>query len=467
MKLSIGLGSLGLAVALHGLVWAARPPTTESLADDPSVPAPQVAQAPPGPTDAPPAVVTPPPPAAASGPVIVMPPEEPPAAKSAPGQVEPEPEPPPVPRGIDPQLASNQAFATNLGAGRRIPIGAYGEAMMLSMEKETQLTLRRVVLFFGYQFSDWASVYSELEVENVSEFEIEQSYLEFKPFKKLKLGLRVGLILIPLGIINLYHEPPTFNGVDRPQVDQLILPSTWRELGAGVFGTILTGLHYQVVAVAGSDGSKFTAGGAIGPGLARGFTLNTQNWALAGRLNFNRILGLDVAAGFYYGTANQKDVNLQGIQVGLIEADARFTRWGLSLRAEYARIFINGADKITQLIRATSPTASAVGSAAQGFYAEAGYNLLHALVRTEQQVVVFGRYEYVDTRAELPNVTDPGHTEALQFLTAGLTYRPKLELAIKFDYRRTLAGYDTTDADGSHRYSLGSNRYSLGVAFMY
>ena len=36
--------------------------------------------------------------------------------------------------------------------------------------------------------------------------------------------------------------------------------------------------------------------------------------------------------------------------------------------------------------------------------------------------------------------------------------RPKLELAFKFDYRRTLGGNDG---------SGGNDRYSLGIAFMY
>src|SRR5262249_6498597 len=156
-------------------------------------------------------------------------------------------------------------------------------------QNQTQFRLRRVVLFFGYHFADWASVYSELEVEDISHFEIEQSYLELKPFKKLQLGLRVGLVLIPLGIINQFHQPPTFNGVDRPTVDQLIIPTTWRELGAGIFGTVFGGLHYQLYAVAGADGSKFTADGGIGPGLSRGFDINTQNFAVTGRVNYNGI----------------------------------------------------------------------------------------------------------------------------------------------------------------------------------
>jgi hypothetical protein len=48
--------------------------------------------------------------------------------------------------------------------------------------------------------------------------------------------------------------------------------------------------------------------------------------------------------------------------------------------------------------------------------------------------------------------------DAIQYFTVGVTYRPLLQLAIKFDYRRELAGDDGTG---------GPDRYSLGVGFMY
>jgi hypothetical protein len=384
---------------------------------------------------------------ALADPIILIPPEP------TPPPVEPVPE-----KSADPTVGTDRSYSMDLGAGRRIPIGSYGEAQVVFQGNNTTATLRRVVLFFGHQFLDWLAVYAELEVENVSEFELEQTYLELKPFHTVRLGVRTGLLLIPLGIINLYHEPPTFNGVDRPTVDQLIIPSTWRELGAGAFGTLTDGLLWELDVVAGPDGSKFTADGGIGPGLSRGFNVQVQNPAVVGRMHFNRVLGLDVGAGFYWGEANSKESGLKGINVELVEGDARFARWGLTLRAEYARVFIQGADKLTAFLRQTVPTADAIGASMQGVYGEAGYDLLHSLHRTRHELVAFGRYEYIDMHAAQPKVNLPGGAPPVHYLTMGLTYRPIPIVAFKFDYRRTLAG----DPPG-----IAPDRFSLGLAYMY
>jgi hypothetical protein len=46
-------------------------------------------------------------------------------------------------------------------------------------------------------------------------------------------------VLIPVGIINETHVPPTFNGVARPLFERE-LSITWREVGVGVAGTAST-----------------------------------------------------------------------------------------------------------------------------------------------------------------------------------------------------------------------------------
>ena len=80
----------------------------------------------------------------------------------------------------------------------------------------------RMVLLFGYKFNDKVQFVTEIELEHVEEVYVEQAFLQYS--LNDHVNLRGGLMLVPMGIINEYHEPTTFNGVDRPSVDKSIVP---------------------------------------------------------------------------------------------------------------------------------------------------------------------------------------------------------------------------------------------------
>ena len=115
------------------------------------------------------------------------------------------------------------------------------------------IDLHRFVLFVGYRFTDAVAFHSEVEVEHAisssdpedpGEVEIEQAYVDWAVNRHF--GVKGGLFLVPVGILNRTHEPPTFYGVERNLVETRIIPSTWREAGLGAFGEIVEGLAYQV-----------------------------------------------------------------------------------------------------------------------------------------------------------------------------------------------------------------------------
>ena len=132
-------------------------------------------------------------------------------------------------------------------------IGGYGEAVYNNYRNKSvkdEADLRRFVLFFGHRFNDKLRLYSELEVEHAlvesgqGELALEQAFIEYNLHPNI--NLRAGLMLLPLGLLNETHEPPTFYGVERNEVETRILPSTWRELGVGLQGNVLDGLEYNV-----------------------------------------------------------------------------------------------------------------------------------------------------------------------------------------------------------------------------
>ena len=153
------------------------------------------------------------------------------------------------------QNSAEKIVAGNSG----LHIGGYGQVdFNLNERKGTinnngKLDVHRLVTFFGYNFNDKVSFVSEVEFEHVSEVYVEQAFLDYKINNNFSVN--AGLMLIPMGIQNLYHEPPTFNGVERTNVDKYIIPTTWREMGVGVSGrSIEHSINYQAMLVNGFNG---------------------------------------------------------------------------------------------------------------------------------------------------------------------------------------------------------------------
>ena len=133
-------------------------------------------------------------------------------------------------------------------------IGGYGEVVYNNYRDKSvkdEADLRRFVLFFGHRFNDKLRLYSELEIEHAlvesgqGELGVEQAYIEYNLHPNI--NLRAGLMLMPLGLLNEVHEPPTFYGVERNEVESRIIPTTWRELGVGLQGDVLDGLEYNEI----------------------------------------------------------------------------------------------------------------------------------------------------------------------------------------------------------------------------
>src|SRR5262249_43052793 len=123
--------------------------------------------------------------------------------------------------------------------------------------------------------------------------------VDWKLFKDF-LGLRAGLILVPMGIINQWHEPPVFHGVVRPRFDSVVIPSTWRELGLGAFGQPVEGWRYELYAMTGFDPTGFTAEGFAG-GRQNGSLASANAWSAVGRVEWEPLLGFVLGVSGYAG----------------------------------------------------------------------------------------------------------------------------------------------------------------------
>ena len=74
----------------------------------------------------------------------------------------------------------------------------------------------------------------ETEVEKGGEVALEQFHITYH--MNNAFNVRVGHMIVPVGLTNSHHEPILFFGTVRPEGETSILPSTWHATGAEVRG---------------------------------------------------------------------------------------------------------------------------------------------------------------------------------------------------------------------------------------
>src|SRR2546427_2274880 len=338
-----------------------------------------------------------------------------------------------------------------LAAQEHTTVGGYGEVPYTNRtgpKTPPVVNLARFVVYLAHSFDERLAFRSEPEVEDAKVgggrggggVSLEQGCLDFR------LGdwitLRTGLVLPPVGIINETHEPPTFNGVERPGFDHAVIPTTWREIGLGAVGTIPggSGLAYRVYLVNGLRADGLSAAEGIREGRQEGRQASFANPSFTGRLGWARP-GVKIGGSFWYGgTADTNAVvgtGTFGAPVALVSADARFDSGPFALRAVVANISVSDAQAIN------AAYGQAVGGRIAGGYVEGAYNLLRLVAPgSSQRLNAFLRHERYDTQASVPAGVTRDRTLARRVTTFGLTYKPTWNTAFKGDYQllRNAAG---------------------------
>ena len=337
-------------------------------------------------------------------------------------------------------------------------VGGYGELHYNEPEGSAkgQLDFHRFVIYLGHEFNEWISFTSEVELEhavvsneeNTGELAVEQAYLELRPFERY--GFRAGIVLAPVGLVNQYHEPPTFNGVERPNFHKSLVPSTWREAGAGVFGNPLDNLSFHLYTLAGFAADGFSAKDGLRGGRQLALHASTADMGLTGRVDYMPVNGLAVGASFYTGGSTHGVDSLESGNVSMLAADLRYSVGHFQLRTEAVLISVGDADRIN------SAFGRSVADEMSGWYAEAAYDVLPHLTDTAQRLLLFARYEVINTQASTTGF-DPIAKYDRTETTIGLTWLPVSSVVLKADYQ--LFGNASTD-DPTGQFNAG-----IGYAF--
>lgn len=355
------------------------------------------------------------------------------------------------------------AAVTYRRASEGVSFAGYGEMLLENFESENQsgtggaLTTRldflRAVLYAGYRFNDKFLFNSELEIEHGNEIFIEFAYVDYLASEHLTL--RGGLLLLPLGLVNEFHEPNVFIGAKRPETEQRILPSTWRENGAGILGSAGI-VNYRAYVTNGLNGAGFSSAGVRG-GRQRGIQARAANLAFSGRVDVTPVPGVFGGVGFYNGGSGQEQIVLDGgrLDVGttVVEVHGQAQLRGFDVRALFAQASIDQAAETNRALRL--PAGSPIADTMQGGYIQAGYNVLSQF-DAPLALTPYVRYERVDTQHRVPAgfIRDRARDGVLK--TLGVELKPIPNVVLKTDYQWI------TNQAGTGRNQFNVN---LGYAF--
>ncbi len=315
-----------------------------------------------------------------------------------------------------------------------------------------RIDLSRFVFYLGYDFADWITLHSETEIEHgfveadQGEISIEQLHLDlgFSP----ALNLRVGRYLQPLGIVNQRHEPPSFNGVARPDVETFVLPSTWWGDGLGLFGELAQDWKYQVYLGSSLDGSGIDPVEGLHEARQEGQPGLSQP-AVSGRVDWMPTSALRTGVGLFAGGL---DNGPEGVNPGndarilVSSVDAQWNVGAFDFAGLYVLDSIDGASSI-------GPT---VAERMQGWYLEGAW---HCLPETAKQgrlvdadARLFARYEALDTQAGMPAGASADPAGERTIWTFGAAFYPVSNLVLKLDYQ---VRDDASAAGLPERFNLG------------
>tara|TARA_R110002072_G_scaffold300390_1_gene477725 strand:- start:19243 stop:20361 length:1119 start_codon:yes stop_codon:yes gene_type:complete len=363
---------------------------------------------------------------------------------------------------IDPQKQQNAAQSILSGNfGKKVTIGAYGELTYNQPEGDNgELDVQRLVLLLGYKFSEDVQFVSEIELEHVEEVFVEQAFVNYSVGDNI--SLRGGLMLVPMGIVNEYHEPTTFNGTERPATDNVIVPTTWRELGVGVTGRFPdASIGYQAYVfngfkstVADGDGgvSGFLSGSSgLRGGRQKGIKSTVDSPTFSTKIEYYGIPGLRLGLSGYFGKTQAADdveeIDGANIGINMVGLDARYGFGKFSARGQFIYAALNDTEAYNNL------TGRDLGSALQGYYIEGGYNLLP--LTAKQRLVAFARYENYDTHAKTDGDLMRNDAYNRTDITTGLSYHIAPGVVVKGDYQFRDNKVEGGDVDDRLNFGIG------------
>jgi len=333
------------------------------------------------------------------------------------------------PRGVG--QGANKVYDIEQG----ISFGGYGEMLFQNQQGGgDEADAQRAILYVGYKFSDKWVFNSELEWEHGStstggSASIEFAYLDY--MHSDMVNFRAGLLLSPMGLINQLHEPTAFLASSRPQTEKRMIPSTWREMGAGFYGDV-GDFAYQTYAMTALDNAGFDADGFRG-GRQKGGESKSEDFSLITRVDYTGVNGLLVGGSFSFGDHGHDQIGAGqngDTEVFMYELHVDYRTGPWIFRALYSEADVDGTANFNNVNAGAN-----LAEGMTGMYGELAFNVMSLIAPDSgAEINPFVRVEQINTQDSMAAgfVADP--LQDNEIITFGVNYKPIPQVVIKADY---------------------------------
>jgi len=345
-----------------------------------------------------------------------------------------------------------------------LKIGGYGQIdynqpIGSDTRQNGTLDVHRLVVLFGYRFNSRTQFITEIEFEHVKEVYVEQAFLQYKINNYV--NFRGGLLLVPMGIVNEYHEPPAFNGVERPLVDKYIAPTTWREIGFGFSGNIIdASLKYQAYLVNGfngyDDSGHLNGENGLRKGRQKGAESFISSPNLTGKVEYYGIKGLNIGLSGYMGKsqttmkdglskqdqAAQQSSDSSVVGISMAGMDARYRIRGFQFKGQLYYTSISNTEEYNYFA-SSGAAPNDLGSSMLGYYFEAGYDVFRLAQNIDSELIVFSRLENYNTHQSVASGIIQNDAYNNTVITSGLGWKITSGSVLKADIQFFKSKSDT------------------------
>ena len=297
----------------------------------------------------------------------------------------------------------------------------------------------------------------ETEVEKGGEVALEQFWIE-KTFSNA-LNLRMGHIIVPVGLTNQYHMPTDFFSVLRPEEEATILPCTWHETGVSLWGRT-SAWRYEAQFIAGLDAERFGNENWIQGGSTSPYEFSIANkYAGAVRIDNYSVRGLRIGLSGYFGFSAKNSLKADRYVYTKVDANGVTQREDINgsvsigafdavyddhhILARTNILYGHLGDSYT-ISRVNSKLPSArpsprtnVASDVLSWYVEAGYDLMALFPRRQNKtdkLYLYGHYGFYDSMYKTVKAITPKEWCEKRIISAGLNYFPLKEVVVKAEY---------------------------------